>query len=327
MARELPQAGYAEAFSAMLAALTDKSAGVIREASAISAVGHRVVHGGENFTSAVVIDDSVLAEIEALGPLAPLHNPVNAAGIREARRVFAAVPHVAVFDTAFHATLPSHAFLYGLPYEFYEKRTIRRYGFHGSSHGYVALAAAQFLKRRPRELKIVSCHLGNGASLCAIDHGRSVDTTMGFTPGEGLIMGTRCGDIDSGVLAFLERTGGMTAAQIEEMLNKKSGLLGLSGISGDMREVERAADDGDAARADCVEDVLLPRPEIPSEPMSLRWAGSTCSSSPPASARAARACAPRRCRAFAAWASISTRSATVRPLAGRSRGFPPTTRP
>jgi acetate kinase len=193
----------------------------------------------------VLIDDSVLAEIEALGPLAPLHNPVNAAGIREARRVFAAVPHVAVFDTAFHATLPSHAFLYGLPYEFYEKKGIRRYGFHGSSHGYVALAAAHFLQRRPRELKIVSCHLGNGASICAIDHGRSVDTTMGFTPGEGLIMGTRCGDIDSGVPAFLDRTDGMTAAQIEELLNKQSGLLGLSGISGDMREVERAADGGD----------------------------------------------------------------------------------
>ncbi len=209
-------------------------------------MGHRVVHGGEKFAGAVLIDDAVLAEIEVLSPLAPLHNPVNAAGIREARRVFTAVPHVAVFDTAFHATLPSHAYLYGLPYEFYEKKGVRRYGFHGSSHNYVALAAAQFLKRRPRELKIVSCHLGNGASLCAIDHGRSVDTTMGFTPGEGLIMGTRCGDLDSGVLAFLAREDGMTAAQLDELLNKQSGLLGLSGISSDMREVEMAADDGDA---------------------------------------------------------------------------------
>jgi acetate kinase len=244
--RDLPQGGYAEAFAAMLSGLLDKEKGAIKEASTISAVGHRVVHGGEKFTGAVLIDDAVAAGIEALSPLAPLHNPVNVAGIREARRVFPAVPHVAVFDTAFHATLPRHAWLYGLPLDFYEKHGVRRYGFHGSSHSYVALAAAQFLKRRPRELKIVSCHLGNGASLCAIDHGRSVDTSMGFTPGEGLIMGTRCGDLDSGVLAYLERTQGMTASQMDEILNRRSGLLGLSGLSGDMREIEKAADAGDA---------------------------------------------------------------------------------
>jgi acetate kinase len=243
--RELPQGSYAEAFAQMLAALTDKAAGAVRDASAISVVGHRVVHGGERFTSAVLIDDRGLAEIEALSPLAPLHNPVNAAGIREARRVFAAVPHVAVFDTAFHTTLPSHAYLYGLPYEFSEKKGVRRYGFHGSSHSYVALAAAQFLQRRPRALKTVSCHLGSGASLCAIDHGRSVDTTMGFTPGEGLIMGTRCGDIDFGVAAYLDRTEGMSTAQVDELLNSRSGLLGMSGISRDMREIEKAADAGD----------------------------------------------------------------------------------
>ena len=246
ISRELPQGDHAEAFAAMLSALIDPHAAVIREESDISAVGHRVVHGGEKFTSAVLVDDAVLAEIQALSPLAPLHNPVNAMGIREARRVFAAVPHVAVFDTAFHATLPSHAYLYGLPHEFYEQKGIRRYGFHGSSHNYVALAAAQFLKRRPRELKVISCHLGNGASVCAIDHGRSVDTSMGFTPGEGLIMGTRCGDIDSGVLAFLARTEGMNSKQIDELLNNHSGLLGLSRISSDMREVEREADAGDA---------------------------------------------------------------------------------
>lgn len=243
LSRDLPQGGYQEAFAAILPALMDKTAGVIAAASDISVVGHRVVHGGEKFTNAVVIDDTVLAEIEALSPLAPLHNPVAVAGIREARRVFAAVPHVAVFDTAFHATLPSHAYLYGLPHEFYEKKGVRRYGFHGSSHSYVALAAAVFLKRRARDLKIVSCHLGSGASLCAIDHGRSVDTTMGFTPGEGLIMGTRCGDLDPGVASFLERTEGLTATQFDELINKKSGLLGLSGISGDMREVEKAAHD------------------------------------------------------------------------------------
>jgi acetate kinase len=246
VALDLSKGDHAGAFKAMLAALMDKSSGVIASASEISVVGHRVVHGGEKFTGAVVIDDAVLAEIEKLNPLAPLHNPVNVAGIREARRVFSSVPHVAVFDTAFHATLPSHAYLYGLPYEFYEKKGVRRYGFHGSSHSYVTLAAAQFLHRRPRDLKIVSCHLGNGASVCAIEHGRSVDTTMGFTPGEGLIMGTRCGDLDPGVPAFLERTDGMTAAQLDELLNKKSGLLGLSGVSSDMREVEKAADGGDA---------------------------------------------------------------------------------
>jgi len=243
--RELPAGTYADAFAAMLAALMDHKAGVIREAATISAVGHRVVHGGEKFTNSVLVNDAVLAELDALSPLAPLHNPVNVAGIREARRVFAAVPHVAVFDTAFHATLPSQAYLYGLPYELHEKSGVRRYGFHGSSHNYVTLAAAQFLKRRPRELKIVSCHLGNGASLCAIDHGRSVDTSMGFTPAEGLIMGTRCGDLDTGVATFLERTQGLSAAQLDELLNKKSGLLGLSGISGDMREIEKAADAGE----------------------------------------------------------------------------------
>ena len=244
--RELPQGTYTQAFEAMLGELSAKDGGVIREASAITAVGHRVVHGGERFAEAVVIDDKVLAEIEALSPVAPLHNPVNVLGIKEAQRVFSGVPHVAVFDTAFHQTLPNYAYLYGLPYELYEKDKVRRYGFHGTSHAYVTLAAAQFLKRRANELEIVSCHLGNGASICAVDHGRSVDTSMGFTPGEGLIMGTRCGDLDSGVFAYLEREKKMTGAQIDELLNKKSGLLGLSGISSDVREIEKAANDGNA---------------------------------------------------------------------------------
>jgi acetate kinase len=242
--RELPQGGYAEAFAAMLGALTAQESGMIGGAGEVSIVAHRVVHGGERFTGATVITDEVLAHIEALNPLAPLHNPVNVAGIREMQRLFPAVPHVAVFDTAFHHTLPAYAYLYGLPYELYEKKGVRRYGFHGTSHAYVSLRAAQFLKRRVTELELVSCHLGNGSSLCAVDHGRSIDTTMGFTPAEGLIMGTRCGDVDAGVLAFLERTEGLTATQSEEMLNKKSGLLGLSGVSSDMREVLEAADQG-----------------------------------------------------------------------------------
>ena len=205
--RELPKGGFAEAFKAMVAELTAKETGVISGAGEVSVVAHRVVHGGEKFTEGTLITDEVLAQIEALNPLAPLHNPVNVAGIREMRRLFPAVPHVAVFDTAFHHTLPAYAYLYGLPYELYEKKGVRRYGFHGTSHNYVSLRAAQFLKRRPNELRLVSCHLGNGSSLCAVDHGRSVDTTMGFTPAEGLIMGTRCGDLDAGVLAFLERDG------------------------------------------------------------------------------------------------------------------------
>ncbi len=242
--RELPKGGFAEAFKAMTAELTSKETGVIGRASEVSVVAHRVVHGGEKFTEGILITDEVLAQIEALNSLAPLHNPVNVAGIGEMRRLFPAVPHVAVFDTAFHHTLPAYAYLYGLPYDLYEKKRVRRYGFHGTSHHYVALRAAQFLKQRPNALRVVSCHLGNGSSLCAVDHGRSVDTSMGFTPAEGLIMGTRCGDIDAGVIAFLERTEKMTASQSEEMLNKKSGLLGLSGISSDMREILKAAEEG-----------------------------------------------------------------------------------
>jgi acetate kinase len=236
--RDLEKGGFAEAFGAMTQALEDPSQ--------VSLVAHRVVHGGEQFAEATLISDEVLARLEELSPLAPLHNPINIAGIREMRRLFPAVPHVAVFDTGFHHTLPSYAYLYGLPYEYYEQKHVRRYGFHGTSHAYVSLRAAEFLGRRPNELKIVSCHLGNGSSLCAVDHGRSVDTTMGFTPAEGLIMGTRCGDVDAGVVAFLERTEGLTAGEIEQLLNKKSGLLGLSGLSSDMREILKAADAGES---------------------------------------------------------------------------------
>jgi acetate kinase len=243
--RKLSKGGHKEAFAAMMGALLEQGTGVIQDPSAISAVGHRVVHGGEKFTGPAIIDDAVLAALDALAPLAPLHNPPNVACIREARRAFPSAPQVAIFDTAFHATLPPHAYLYGLPYDYYQTKGIRRFGFHGSSHGHVTLAAAQHLGRRPRELKIVSCHLGSGASICALDHGRSVDTTMGFTPCEGLLMGTRCGDLDPGVLAYLERNEGLTGEQLDEIINRKSGLLGLSGISSDMREIEAAAEGGD----------------------------------------------------------------------------------
>ena len=242
--RDLERGDHAAAFKAMIAELTSKETGVIRNPGEVSVVAHRVVHGGEKFTEATFLTDELVAEMEKLNPLAPLHNPVIITGIREMRKLFPAVPHVGVFDTAFHHTLPAYAFLYGLPHEYYEKKGVRRYGFHGTSHNYVALRAAEFLRRRPNELRLVSCHLGNGASICAVDHGRSVDTSMGFTPLEGLIMGTRCGDLDPGVLAFLEREEKLSASKSEEMLNKKSGLLGLSGVSSDMREVLRAADQG-----------------------------------------------------------------------------------
>ena len=241
--KDLPKCDFAQAFEAMTGELTSKVTGVIGGAGEVSVVAHRLVHGGEKFTEGTLITDEVLAEMEKLNPLAPLHNPVVLAGIKEMRRLYPAVPHVAVFDTAFHHTLPAYAFLYAIPYDLYEKKAVRRYGFHGSSHNYVALRTAQFLKKRPNELRLVSCHLGNGASLCAVDHGRSIDTSMGFTPLEGLIMGTRSGDLDPGVIGFLERDG-LMIQQIQEMLNKKSGLLGLSGVSSDMREILTAADQG-----------------------------------------------------------------------------------
>lgn len=242
--RDLPKGDHGAAFKEMIAELTAKETGVIRNAAEVSVVAHRVVHGGEKFTEGTLLNDELLSEMEKLNPLAPLHNPVIIAGIREMRKLFPAVPHVGVFDTAFHHTLPAYAYLYGLPYELYEKKAVRRYGFHGTSHNYVALRAAEFLERRPNELRLVSCHLGNGSSLCAVNHGRSVDTTMGLTPLEGLMMGTRCGDLDPGVVAFLERSENLTASQSEELFNKKSGLLGLSGISSDMREVLKAAGEG-----------------------------------------------------------------------------------
>lgn len=242
--RDLPKGGHREAFAAMIEALTADDTGVIESPDKITAVGHRVVHGGDRLSNSVVITDKVLREIEKVADLAPLHNPVNIIGINEAKRCFSKVPHVAVFDTAFHHTLPPYAYLYGLPYEYYEQKKIRRYGFHGTSHAYVSLKAAEFLKRPYNEMEIISCHLGNGASVCAVDHGRSVDTSMGFTPTEGLIMGTRCGDIDPAILTYLMRTENMGHEELDRLLNHESGLKGLSGVSNDMRMVEKAALEG-----------------------------------------------------------------------------------
>lgn len=210
----------------------------------IVVVGHRVVHGGSKFSSSVRVTPQVMADIDQLSVLAPFHNPVNLEGIREAMKFFPAVPHFAVFDTAFHQTLPPYAYLYGLPYEWYKQQGIRRYGFHGTSHRYVSLKSAEVLKRPLGELEIISCHLGIGASICAIDHGRSVDTTMGFTPAGGLIMSGRTGDLDPSVVLHLMREHGLDMETVSRLINAESGLKGISGISADIDEIEAAANEG-----------------------------------------------------------------------------------
>lgn len=224
-------------------ALTDPQKGLVTELAEIKGVGHRVVHGGEDYSASVVIDDQVLDSIEKNIELAPLHNPANLTGIRQAMELLPGVPQVAVFDTAFHQSLPPSSYLYGLPYELYEKYRIRRYGFHGTSHRYVAGEALKLMKRSPDNTNVISCHLGNGASITAIRNGVSVDTSMGFTPLEGLVMGTRCGDIDPAILLYLMERG-YSREELNEILNKKGGLLGLSGISNDMRDLEQAAAEG-----------------------------------------------------------------------------------
>jgi len=207
-------------------------------------VGHRVVHGGEKFSSSVVIDDDVIEAIRANSDLAPLHNPANIVGIEACKSVMPDTPMVAVFDTAFHQTMPKEAYIYAIPYSAYEKYSIRRYGFHGTSHKYVALRAAKLLGRPIEELKIVTCHLGNGSSIAAVKNGRSVDTSMGFTPLEGLPMGTRCGAIDPAIITFLMEKENMTYQEINRYMNKESGVLGISGVSSDFRDLEAAADEG-----------------------------------------------------------------------------------
>ncbi|MFC1462517.1 acetate/propionate family kinase [Verrucomicrobiota bacterium] len=241
---KIPGSSHTEAFAAMVKALTSSSVAVLGSPADVSAVGHRVVHGGDKFSNAAVISDEVQKDIRDLSSLAPLHNPVNLQGIEEAGKFFPDAPHVAVFDTSFHHTLPPYAYLYGLPYKYYEEHRVRRYGFHGMSHSYVALKAAEFLKRPYNELQIISCHLGNGASICAVDHGRSVDTSMGLTPTEGLIMGTRCGNVDPAALVHVMKLEGVGPEEMDRIINKESGVKGISGISNDMREVEEAAMEG-----------------------------------------------------------------------------------
>lgn len=232
------------AIQEVISALTDEKLGVIKDMSEITAVGHRVVHGGEKFATSVVINDTVMAALRQCIEIAPLHNPPNIVGIEACQAIMPNTPMVAVFDTAFHQTMPKHTYMYALPYEVYEKHAIRRYGFHGTSHKYVAERAAALLKRPLEDLKIITCHLGNGASVTAIKNGKSYDTSMGFTPLEGLVMGTRCGDLDPAIVTFLMEKENMTAKQVNDYMNKKSGVAGISGVSSDFRDLEAAANEG-----------------------------------------------------------------------------------
>lgn len=228
-----------------LDALTNEEYGVIDSMDEIDAVGHRVVHGGERFTDSVLISDDVLNGIEACAEIAPLHNPPNLYGIKACMRLMYNTPQVAVFDTAFHQTMPKVAYLYGLPYEMYVKYGLRRYGFHGTSHKYVAQQAAEMMGEHMSDLRFITCHLGNGASIAAIKYGKSIDTSMGYTPLEGLVMGTRSGEIDPAIIPFLMEKENMNAQQIDDYLNRRSGILGISGLSSDFRDLESAANRGD----------------------------------------------------------------------------------
>ena len=251
---EVPMPDHTEAVRLVIEKLTDDKVGVIKSLDEIDAVGHRIVHGGEKFASSVVITDKVQKAIEDCNDLAPLHNPANLIGVNSCKAIMPNVPMVAVFDTAFHQTMPKKAYLYGLPYEYYDKYKVRRYGFHGTSHDFVSKRAAEILGKSRDDLKIIVCHLGNGASISAVDHGKSVDTSMGLTPLEGLIMGTRSGDIDPAIVGFIAEKENMTAEEVINVCNKKSGVLGLSGgVSSDFRDLAAAAESGNVKAQDTLE--------------------------------------------------------------------------
>ena len=247
---------HAEAVQLVLDTLVSKENGVIASLSEISAVGHRVLHGGEKFSGSVIIDETVIAAIEECCELGPLHNPHNLTGIRACEKLMPGVPQVAVFDTGFHQTMPDYAYLYALPYEYYEKYHIRRYGFHGTSHRYVSMRAAEMLGKKPEDLKIVTCHLGNGSSIAAVKGGKCYDTTMGLTPLEGIIMGTRCGSIDPAIVPLLMKKENLTPDQIDHIMNKKSGMLGVTQVTSDNRDIEEGARNGNK-RYQLVEAMLV----------------------------------------------------------------------
>ena len=238
---EQPMKNHQDAIKLVLDAVVDPQYGGVKDIKEVEAVGHRVVHGGEKFAGSVLITDEVKAALEECIELAPLHNPANIMGIEACEAILPGVPMVGVFDTAFHQTMPKSSYLYGLHHELYTKYGVRRYGFHGTSHRYVSQRAAAMLGKNIEDCKIITCHLGNGASVAAIDGGKSVDTSMGFTPLEGLIMGTRCGDIDAAILPFLMEKEGLDAKGLSDLMNKKSGVYGMTGISSDFRDIEDAA--------------------------------------------------------------------------------------
>ena len=241
---EIPMPTHTEAINSVIAALTNEKTGVIKSLSEVGAVGHRVVHGGEKFTASCLINEESMKAIEECNDLAPLHNPANLIGIRACQELMPGVPMVAVFDTAFHQTMPETAYIYGLPYEYYEKYKVRRYGFHGTSHSYVSKRTAEIVGKPYDQMKIIVCHLGNGASISAVNCGKSVDTSMGLTPLEGLLMGTRSGDMDPAIMEFVAKKEGLSLEEMTNVLNKKSGMLGISGVSSDGRDLEAAAKDG-----------------------------------------------------------------------------------
>ena len=242
-------AGHEDGINLILSVLTDEKLGCIKAYNEISAVGHRVVHGGEKFASSVLIDEEVIAKVVECSELAPLHNPANLEGIYAMQKILPETPQVAVFDTAFHQTMPDYAYMYGLPYELYTKYGIRRYGFHGTSHRYVSGRACEILNVPYAQQRIITAHIGNGGSMTAIKYGKSVDTSMGLTPVEGLLMGTRCGDVDPGVLTFIMNKEGLDADGLSNLMNKNSGVLGVSGVSSDMRELEAAIEEGNPRAA------------------------------------------------------------------------------
>ena len=246
--QNLTMPNHSEALSAVLFTLMNRAHGVIRDVGEIHAVGHRVVHGGEWFASSVLIDDAVMDAIEECAFIAPLHNPANISGIEACRRMMGNIPQVAVFDTAFHQSMPKKAYTYALPYEYYDKYKVRRYGFHGTSHRYVSAKAAEVLGRPIEDMKIISCHLGSGSSVCAISRGQSIDTSMGFTPVAGVPMSTRSGDIDAGVIEFLMKKEDYSLAEMMNIINSESGVLGISGVSKDFRDIEKAALNNGRAR-------------------------------------------------------------------------------
>ncbi len=246
---------HQEAMQQVLKVLTDKEIGVLKSLDEVEAFGHRVLHGGEIYKDSVIVDEEVLKNLETLKPLGPLHMPANIAGIRSCMEVCKGKPNVAVFDTAFHQTMPDYAFLYGLPYDAYENWKIRKYGFHGTSHKYVSGELAKAMGKPIEELKLITIHLGNGSSVCAVKNGKSIDTSMGFTPLEGLVMGTRCGDLDASVLEYIADKTGWDIHQITNYLNKKSGILGINGVSGDMRDNNAQIEVGNK-RAKLVIDML-----------------------------------------------------------------------